>query len=125
MMSTKEAYEDYLDVLADKIEYKEFDITECTFDFHVIELPHEGKKTPKDDVVIKKSICRIVSDDDICLSRSIITALSIQNPDHLMLKKLTAVGSPKTIPFKPFNELEIGKRYPVNELKRITTKDGN
>ncbi|GFT84278.1 uncharacterized protein TNCV_1150691 [Trichonephila clavipes] len=42
MMSTKEAYEDYLDVLADKIEYKELDITECTFDFHVIDLPNGG-----------------------------------------------------------------------------------
>ncbi|GFQ77324.1 uncharacterized protein TNCT_399661 [Trichonephila clavata] len=87
MMSTKKAaYEDYLDVLADKIEYKELDITECTFDFHVIELPHGGKKTTKKDVVNKKSICRIVNDDDICLSRSIITALSIQNPDHLCEK---------------------------------------
>ncbi|GFR17230.1 DNA_pol_B_2 domain-containing protein [Trichonephila clavata] len=53
-MPTQEVYEDYLDVLADKIEYKELDITECTFDFHVIELPHGGKKTTKDDVVNKK-----------------------------------------------------------------------
>ncbi|GFR33427.1 DNA_pol_B_2 domain-containing protein [Trichonephila clavata] len=36
MMSTKETYEHYLDVLADKIEYKELDITECIFDFHVM-----------------------------------------------------------------------------------------
>ncbi|GFX49718.1 hypothetical protein TNCV_4135661 [Trichonephila clavipes] len=39
-----------------------------------------------------------------------------------MLKKLKAVGSPKTIPFKPFNELEIGKRYSVKEIKKISTK---
>ncbi|GBN04848.1 hypothetical protein AVEN_1929-1 [Araneus ventricosus] len=90
MMPSQEAYDIYLDVLTHKIEYKDLDIKDCTFDFHVIELPYGGSlnKPPLDEKEIanKRSICQIKNNDNICLARSIVTALCIQNPELLCEK---------------------------------------
>lgn len=94
IMRTKEAYETYLDVLTHKIDYKELNITECTFDFTVIKLPQGGNRIKVlDNLTNKRSVCQIRNTDNLCLSRSIVTALAIQNPDllsdKLAHKKLT------------------------------------
>ncbi|GFW64854.1 hypothetical protein TNCV_3067111 [Trichonephila clavipes] len=41
-----------------------------------------------------------------------------------VLKKLNASGSFETTPFKKLNELEIDREYQVNEVKQISTKNG-
>lgn len=49
---------------------------------------HKALKPLKDDdIVNKRSICQIKNDDNICLARSMITALAIKNSE-LLCKKL-------------------------------------